>query len=45
MDRRTLVIAVVVLLIVAGVVYSCGRKTGPAEGAAPAAAAPLTRAA
>ena len=32
MDRRMVVIALVVLFLVGAVVYSCGRKSGPAEG-------------
>lgn len=34
MDRRNIVIALVVILALAAIVYSCGKQAGPAEGAA-----------
>ena len=33
-DRRNLVLALVVLLLIAAIAYGCGKDIGPAEGAA-----------
>ena len=33
-DRRNLMIALVVVLLIAAIAYGCGRDIGPAEGAA-----------
>ena len=33
-DRRNIVVALVVVLLIAAIAYSCGRDIGPAEGAA-----------